>query len=197
MANGISIKQPLTSTKSPMTTHTQILSIVSGKVPADISKTDFRRSLVSYEISRFEIENCLTERLVNDLRVDQKNPFIHAGPGRVIFHVSGFDDDPRELYEIPEFAAFIRQANKTRPCWTYYAAVESRWLQIVAYCTTAAFQGLPGKGHRMLCLPLEESAKFLRSQLGDHEKLCSLAKVPRKKIKANLKQILQSFQIKW
>lgn len=179
--------------KIHMKTHT----VISGGVPSDISKTDFRRSLVSYEISRFEIENSLTERLVNDLRVDQKNPFIHGGPGRVIFHVSGFDDDPRELYEIPEFVAFIRCANGARPCWTYFAAVESRWLQIVAYCTTAAFQGFPTKGPRMLCLPLEETAKFLRSQLGDHEKLCSLAKVPRKKVKANLKQILQSFQIKW
>jgi len=180
-----------------MTTHTKTHSIVSGNVPTDISKTNFRKSLVSYEISRFEVENCLTQRIVNDLRVDRKNQLIHAGPGNVVFHASGFDNDPRELYEIPEFVAFIRQANRARPCWTYYAAVESRWLQIVAYCTTAAFQGLPSEGHRTLCLPVEQTAKFLESQLGAHEKLCSLAKVPRKKIKANLKRILRSFNIAW
>lgn len=90
-----------------MKIHTKTLTLISGGVPTDIGKTDFRKSIVSYEISRYEIENCLTDRLVHDLRVDPENPIIQAGPGSVIFMVSGFEDDPREIYEIPEFAAYM------------------------------------------------------------------------------------------
>ena len=77
---------------------------------------------------------------------------------------------------------------------TCCAAVESPLPQVVACCTAAAFQGLPRIKHRLLCLPVEETAKFFESQLGGHEKFCSPAKIPQK-IEANLKRILRDSNI--
>ena len=162
----------------------------------DISKTDFRKSAVGYEIARFEIENCLTERLINDLRVDKDNPLIHAGPGNVVFCVSGYDDDPREIYEIPEFAAYIRKANESAPCWLYYAAPESLWLLNVLFCVTkSAYVSGSRPGYRTLAFSPYEAAEFLCSQLDDCCELSIFAKVIKKKAKTHLKLVFEGFGI--
>lgn len=162
----------------------------------DIDRTDFRKSAVCYEISRFEIENCLTDRLVNDLRVDKDNPLIHAGPGNVGFFVSGYDADPREIYEIPEFAAYIRKANESAPCWMYYAAPETLWLLNVVFCITkSAYVSGSRPGYRTLAFSPYEAAKFLDSQLDDCCELSIFAKVTKKKAKAHLKLVFEAFGI--
>ncbi len=147
----------------------------------------FKDAVVIYEISRHEIEHCVTGRLVHDLRADPDNPFIHAGPGRVIFQVCGYDDDPRELFEIPEFRAFLRKAGESNPCWVYYAVAESNWLQVVAFCTTPGPVARPVEGAHALCVSVPELAAFLDRQLDDYDKLCKLAEVRKKAAKAHLK----------
>ena len=162
----------------------------------DIDRTDFRKAAVCYEISRFEIENCLTDRLVNDLRVDKDNPLIHAGPGNVGFFVSGFDDDPREIYEIPEFAAYIRKANESAPCWMYYAAPETLWLQNVLFSISkCAYVSGSRPGFRTLAFSPYEAAGFIDRQLDDCCELSIMAKVTEKKSKEHLKLVFAGFGI--
>lgn len=180
-----------------MKIHTKTHIVISGGVPADIGKTDFRNSIVNYEISRFEIENCLSERLVHDMRIDPENPLIHAGPGNVIFMVSGYDEnDTRELYEMPEFQKFIQQSNTTAPCWMYYAAPESLWLQIVAYCTLKSSRVSGSQpGSRTLVFSPYEAAGFIDQQLDDCCELSILAGVSEKKSRKHLKSVFRGFGI--
>ena len=178
-----------------MKVFTKTLAISSDGI-TDICQTDFRKSAVGYEISRFEVENCITDRLVADLRVDKDNPLIHAGPGNVVFFVSGYDDDPREIYEIPDFVAFIRKANESVPCWMYYAAPESLWLLNVLFCVTkSAYVSGSRPGYRTLAFSPHEAAGFLDSQLDDCCELSIFAKVSKKKAKKHLKLVFAGFGI--
>jgi hypothetical protein len=180
-----------------MNIHTKTHYVVSGKVPSDISKTDFRKSIIGYEISHFEIENCLTDRLVHDLRVEQNNPLIQAGPGSVVFMVSGYDSDPREIYLIPEVVAFMRKANESNPCWIYFAAPESGWLQNVAYCVLkSSHVSAVNPGHRTLAFLTHEIADFIEAQLDDFYELCSIARIRRRKRDGHLKLVIRGFGVK-
>ncbi len=154
----------------------------------------FKNVVVIYEISRYEIEHRVTERLVHDLRVDPANPFIHAGPGRVVFEVSGYDDDPRELFEIPEFQAFLRKADKANPCWMYFAAPESLWLHAVLFCIAKrARASCSSPGYRALTFASAEIAAFLGSQMNDCLELSFLAKVPDEQFDEHLKRVFEGF----
>ena len=155
----------------------------------------FKDVVVIYEISRFEIEHCVTERLVHDLRVDPENPFIHAGPGRVIFQVCGYDDDPRELFQIPEFRAFLRKADKSNPCWLYYGVAESYWLHVVSACTAPGLAARLVQGGNFPYASVPEAVVFLNRQLDDYDRLFKLAEVRKKEAKAHLKESLTYFGV--
>ena len=172
-------------------------SKASGHEPNDIKETDFRNSVVRYEISRFEIEQSFTERIVYDLRIDKSNPLVYAGPGNVVFFVSGYDNDPREIYEIPEFVAFILKANEAGPCWMYFAAPESLWLQTVAFCALKNSHVSGSRpGYRTLAFSICEAVGFLNSQLDDYGRLCDIAKVPKKELQKHLELAFEGFGIK-
>ena len=168
----------------------------AGGLLPTITAADMKNSVVMYEISRYEIENGLTERLVHDLRVDPENPLIQAGIGSVIFMVTGYDIDSRELYDIPEFVAYIRKANEATPCWIYYAAPESYWLQTVVFCISkSAYVSGSRPGFRTLAFSPYEAAGFLDSQLDDCCELSIIAKVSEKKSREHLKLVFAGFSI--
>ncbi len=168
----------------------------AGGIASAITKADLKNSVVMYEISRDEIENGLTDRLVHDLRVDQENPLVQAGIGNVIFMVTGYDDDPREIYEISEFAAYITKANESAPCWMYYAAPESLWLQTVAFCVLkSAHVSGSRPGFRTIAFSPYEAAGFLDSQLDDCCELSIIAKGSEKKSREHLKLVFKGFGI--
>jgi chlororespiratory reduction 6-like protein^ len=52
--------------------------------------------------------------------------------GRVAFSVDGYNDDPRELADVPEVRAYFTQLNNTVPSFFYYLEPASRqaWLAI-------------------------------------------------------------------
>ena len=39
---------------------------------------------------------------------------------RYVFLISGYDDDPRELYQISEVVSFIKDLNSKLPFWLYF-----------------------------------------------------------------------------
>lgn len=169
-----------------------------------IKRSDFHNAIIQYEISRFEVENLLTERLVHDLRSTPDNPMIQAGPGRCVFLVSGYDEEQRELFEIPEFVAFVRKVNESSPCWIYFShpgfpeVPASRWLSLIAFCSINNVVVVRQAGIEKIhfaCLEAEIE-EFVDRQIRDFNAMCSLAKVRRKAIKKRLSEIRQCLGIR-
>ena len=73
------------------------------------------------QIAQEAIQNCDTSEYVT---------LIHGATGslqsfeaafqRYVFLISGYDDDPRELYQIPEVVSFIKDLNSKLPFWLYF-----------------------------------------------------------------------------
>jgi hypothetical protein len=143
------------------------------------------------------VENGLAERLVYDLRAEAGNPFINAGPGQIVFWVSGYDEDPQEIIQIPDFQKFIRKVNEANPCWIYFADPESYWPQIVAFCTASNAQAVSraGQAHCTLSISVPDVVRFLERQLDHYEKLCSLANIADAEVRKKLKESFRSFGI--
>jgi len=151
-----------------------------------------------YHISRQEVENGNVGRLVNDLRPHHDNLMTRAGPGCCMFYVEGYDDDSRELYEIPEFLAFVRKANESLPCWIYFSDPEWRWINLIAFCSiqnASVFRKL-GESNYTFLFPGAGIADFLLPQIEDYNALCALAKVSDNVEDNHLAKILRSLGLK-
>ena len=123
---------------------------------------------VFYPIAREEIEACDTKRLLHDLRPEADNPFLKAGPGKVIFSVSGYDEDPRELLTIPEVCSYFRKVQLKAPCWLYFAMPGCGWLNVILAMSTPGCEAVEWDGN----ISAAQLAKFMEPQIKEYVRLC-------------------------
>ena len=86
--------------------------------PPDISQ---QSDYTVLQISQEAIQNCDTSEYVT---------ILHGATGslqsfevafqKYVLLISGYDDDPRELYQIPEVVSFIKDLNSKLPFWLYF-----------------------------------------------------------------------------
>ena len=73
------------------------------------------------QISQEAIQNCDTSEYVTLLHgITGSLQSFEAAFQRYVFLISGYDDDPRELYQIPEVVSFIKDLNSKLPFWLYF-----------------------------------------------------------------------------
>ena len=86
--------------------------------PPDISQ---QSDYIVLQISQEAIQNCDTSEYVTLLHgaTDSLQSF-EAAFQRYVLSVSGYDNDQRELYQIPEVVSFIKNLNSKLPFWLYF-----------------------------------------------------------------------------
>ena len=87
-------------------------------IPPDISQ---QSDYIVLQIPQEAIQNCNTSEYV---------ALLHGATGslqsfetafqRYVFLISGYDNDQRELYQIPEVVSFIKDLNSKLPFWLYF-----------------------------------------------------------------------------
>ena len=86
--------------------------------PPDISQ---QSDYIVLQISQEAIQNCDTSEYVTLLHgITGSLQSFEAAFQRYVFLISGYDDDPRELYQIPEVVSFIKDLNSKLPFWLYF-----------------------------------------------------------------------------
>ena len=86
--------------------------------PPDISQ---QSDYIVLQISQEAIQNCDTSEYVTLLHgITDSLQSFEAAFQRYLFLISGYDDDPRELYQIPEVVSFIKDLNSKLPFWLYF-----------------------------------------------------------------------------
>lgn len=169
-------------------------------LPADaVDDSHFADSTVVYEISRLEVEHCLIDRIIHDFRISTRNPFCHCGMDKVLFSVQGYDADPRELFQIPEFRSFVRALGEHEIPWTYFACLESRWLQVLALClvnNAAALTDMNRQRTRM-AFSGQGVAEFLEAQLDSFSAMCAFNRVTQEAAETRFRDVCASFGFGW
>ena len=79
------------------------------------------------QISQEAIQNCDTSEYVT---------LLHGATGslqsfevafqKYVFLISGYDEDSRELYQIPEVVSFIKDLNSKLPFWLYFVNTSNK-----------------------------------------------------------------------
>ncbi len=87
-------------------------------IPPDIGE---QSDYIVLKISQRNIKDCNTSEYVT---------LLHGATGflqsfeaafqRYVFLISGYDNDQRELYQIPEVVSFIKDLNSKLPFWLYF-----------------------------------------------------------------------------
>lgn len=105
---------------------------------------------VIFVISRQQIEASDVESSLEVLRslVPTKNPeHAWACKGRLSLAISGYDTDPRELFEIPEVCRYIRSVDEHWPFWLFFLNQVDDSIKLVASCMASSLEVVPGAVH--------------------------------------------------
>lgn len=96
-------------------------------------------------IPRRDIERLATGSTLDTLQsVLADAETVRLFQGRVDVSFEGWDDDPRELYEIPEVRTFLHRLDDEWPYWLYFLSTELETLRIITFCLCHA--GKAGSG---------------------------------------------------
>ena len=157
----------------------------------------FENATVLYGISRHEVEHCLTDRIVHDLRIAPDNPFCGCKMDGMLFSVEGYDDDPRELFQIPEFRNFVRKLSKHRIPWLYLTCLETRWLQVIALCLASNAAAITDtkRGRTRMAFAGPGLCDFLLSQIDPFMAICETLGVSQEVAETRIRAICKSFGI--
>jgi hypothetical protein len=93
--------------------------------------TDFLNVVISREeIETGNLEQSL--RTLNQLLLDKET--ISHFFERVDIGFSGYDDDPRELWDIPEVKQFVQNLDCKFPYWFYFLSKFGSGLKVITFC---------------------------------------------------------------
>ena len=119
---------------------------------------------VIFVITREEAETGDVSRLQDFFHMFEAAPDVLPNiRNKLVLAVNGWDDDQREVYEIPEVRNWYSKAEKSVLGWSYYLDLESRYSTLMAFmaCTCKVeVRGASKDGHQKIIWipPLERKA---------------------------------------
>lgn len=86
-------------------------------------------------VSRCDVELLNVKPTLSTLRsVLADAPTVRLFQGKVDISFEGWDDDPREIYKIPEIRTFLHLLDEEFPYWFYFLSTKFETLRMVAFC---------------------------------------------------------------
>ena len=106
-------------------------------IPPDIAP---QSDHIVLQISQENIKDCNTSEYVTLLHgATGSLQSFEAAFQRYVLSVSGYDNDQRELYQIPEVVSFIKDLNSKLPFWLYFVnTADKRFFSWMIACLCQA-----------------------------------------------------------
>lgn len=113
---------------------------------------------LSVGVDRKDVEQRDLEAILHTLKqLLQDRWTVQNFRGRLDLGFFGYDDDPRELYEIEEVRRFVLELDKTFPFWLYFLNLYNGTLALILLCLCRHSRGPGG----MLVLDEGDRENFL------------------------------------
>jgi hypothetical protein len=81
------------------------------------------------EVERLDFSGCLG---VLDSLIESREKAMRFRD-RVVFGVDGYNDDPRELFEVPEVRTFVRELDAKWPYWFFFLSKATGALKMIMF----------------------------------------------------------------
>ena len=116
-----------------------------------------------------------------------------------VFYVTGYDDDPRELFAIPEVRAFFREFNDRWPFWLFACSLDQQTLLTMTFCCleTLEITTLQGGQSFRADFDTAEMRQFLEKEFQKLEALCWRAGMSAEEAIQRRQQALEYFRTDW
>ena len=117
--------------------------------------------------------------------------------GAISFLVEGYDNDPRELYEIPEVRTFYSRFFDQWPYWLFFCALHNEGLAMMVACRTSNLQSFkrPGEATVGLNLSVGDMVQFLSEAFPPMNMMFERAKLPDARIAEQTRAVFDYFQL--
>lgn len=112
---------------------------------AIMASLDEKFGLINYWIPRADIDRQDPSEVLAYLDDLISSREVAVGLSeRIEFTVSGYDDDPRELWEVPEVVSFLKLLDREWPYWMLFQHPKMKWIKLLAVCLSSPEKIGPG-----------------------------------------------------
>ena len=95
--------------------------------------------------SRSQVETCNVDeplQLLRRITADRRTAIDFCG--RISLVVDGYNDDPRELFEIPEVRSYLARLDQAWPYWFFFLSQADESIKLLESCLCDTIEVVPG-----------------------------------------------------
>lgn len=125
--------------------------------------------------SRRQIETCDVDEPLQFLRsLTAGRDVAIEYSGRISLMVDGYNDDPRELFEIPKVRAYFKRLDQAWPNWFFFLSQIDESIKLLESCLCDTIEVVPG----VTSLDIDQLERALARHFGAMYRLGEELKLP-------------------
>ena len=111
--------------------------------------------------------------------------------------IQGYDDDPREIYAIPEVRAFYKQLWQRWPYWLYFCNLDTENLMMMVMCCLDSLDALKVQGRPQVQVQINplEVVQFISGGFVPMNEMCERAGMSERQIFDRTKAVFEYFNL--
>ncbi len=115
----------------------------------------------------------------------------------LVMFIEGYDDDPREIYAIPEVRKFYQQLWQRWPYWLYFCNLDAENLMMMVMCCLDSLEALKvqGRDQVQVCVEPLEVLQFISGGFVPVNEMCERAGMSERQIFDRTKALFEYFNL--
>ena len=111
--------------------------------------------------------------------------------------IEGYDDDPREIYAIPEVRTFYQQLWRRWPYWLYFCNLDTENFMMMVMCCLDSLDALKVKGQEQVKVTISPLAvvQFISDGFVPMNEMCERAGMSERQIFERTKAVFEYFNL--
>ena len=111
--------------------------------------------------------------------------------------IEGYDDDPREIYAIPEVRTFYQQLWQRWPYWLYFCNLDTENLMMMVMCCLDSLDALKVQGQPQVQVQINplEVVQFISGGFVPMNEMCERAGMSERQIFERTKAVFEYFNL--
>ncbi len=126
--------------------------------------------------------------LLRSLTADRRTAIEFCG--RISLVVDGYNDDPRELFEVPEVRAYIKRLDLAWPYWFFFLSQIDESIKLLESCLCETIEVVPG----VTSVDMGQLERSLARHFGGMHQLGEELKLPEEMCEEVAEGIIGMFQ---
>jgi hypothetical protein len=128
--------------------------------------------------SRRQVETCDIDeplQLLHRFIADRRSAIEYCG--RISLVIDGYNDDPRELFEIPAVRAYLKRLDQEWPYWFFFLSQADESIKMLESCLCDTIEVVPG----VASIDIEQMERVLARHFGAMNRLTEKLDLPKEK----------------